>query len=85
MDFRNKLKSYIPKLSKKQWKKEIQKEKKQKYLFGVFHPDDTFKRSRNTSTLNSQNEKFTAFSNFFQEKIITGDIFKTYAYMMSMI
>ncbi len=85
MDFRNKLKSYIPKWWKKQWKEEIQKEKKQKYLFGAFHPDDTFIRSRNTSRLYAQKEKLHAFSNFFQDKIITGDIFKTYAYIMSMI
>ena len=84
MDFRNKIKSYISG-QRKQWKKEVQNEKKQKYLFGGTHPDDTFKRSRNTGKLYSQKEKLTAFSNFFQEKIITGDIFKTYGYIMSMI
>ncbi|MBC7503779.1 hypothetical protein H7169_02325 [Candidatus Gracilibacteria bacterium] len=88
MDFRNKLKSYISRLTKggkKQWKKEVQKEKKQKYLFGASDPDDIFKRSRNTSKLYYQKERITAFSSFFQEKIITGDIFKTYGYIMSMI
>ena len=88
MDFRNKLKSYISGLTKwwkTQWKKEVQKEKKQKYLFGASDPDDTFKRSRNTSKLYYQKAKITAFSSFFQEKIITGDIFKTYGYIMSMI
>ncbi len=85
MDFRNKLKSYIPKSWKKQWKTEVQNEKKQKYLFGWTHPNDVFKRSRKTNIFYSKNEKLTVFSHFFQEKIITGDIFKTYGYIMSLI
>lgn len=85
MDFRNKIKSYISKSWKNQWKTEIQNEKKQKYLFGWTDPDDRFQRSRKKNIFQSKNEKFTAFSNFFQEKVITGDVFKTYGYSMSII
>ncbi len=85
MDFLNKLKSYISKWWKKQWKQEIKSEKKQKYLVGWAHSDDIFKRSRNTNIFSSQKRKLTVFSNFFQEKIITGDIFQTYGYIMSTI
>lgn len=85
MDFRNKLKSYIPNWWKKEWKQEVKNEKKQKYLVKWAHVDDIFKRSRNTNILSSQKRKLTAFSSFFQEKIITGDIFQTYGYIMSII
>ncbi len=85
MDFRNKIKSYISNWWTKQWKTEIQNEKKQKYLFGWTHPNDQFKRSRKTKIFSQKNEKLTIFSNFFQEKIITGDIFHTYGHIMSTI
>ncbi len=88
MDFRNRLKSYISGLTKwgqKRWKKEVQNEKKQKYLFGAATDDNRFQRSRNTSKFASQRGNITAFSTFFQEKIITGDLLKNYGYMMSMI
>ncbi len=85
MDFRNKIKSYILQWWKKQWKKEVQNEKKQKYLFGWTDPNNVFKRSRKAHFFYSKNEKLNAFSHFFQEKIITGDIFKTYGYIMSLI
>lgn len=85
MDFRNKIKSYIPKSWKNQWKTEIQNEKKQKYLFGWTDPDDRFQRSRKKNIFHPKNERLSAFSNFFQEKIITGDIFQTYGYIMSII
>lgn len=84
MDFRNKIKSYIS-WSKKQWKKEVQKEKKQKYLFGGSDPEGMFQRSRNTSKLLWGKEKYRAFSNFFQERILTGELVKNYGYLMSMI
>lgn len=88
MDFRNRLKSYISGLTKwgkKRWKKEVQNEKKQKYLFGAATDDDRFQRSRNTSKIHTGVKSYRAFSTFFQEKIITGDLMRNYGYMMSMI
>ncbi len=88
MDFRNKIAYYISKLTKwgqKKWKKEVQSEKKQKYLFGGANSDDRFQSSRNTSKINNHRSWYRAFSTFFQEKIITGNIMKNYGYMMSMI
>lgn len=88
MDFRNRLKSYISGLTKwgqKRWKKEVQNEKKQKYLFGAATDDNRFQRSRNTSKIHSGMVSYRAFSTFFQEKIITRDLMKNYGYIMSMI
>lgn len=47
--------------------------------------DNRFQRSRNTNIFSAQKGKITAFSTFFQEKIITGDLMKNYGYMMSMV
>ena len=88
MDSLNKIKSYISSLTKwgkTRWKQEVQTEKKQKYLFGAAGDDDRFQRSRNTSKFSVQKSKLTAFSTFFQEKIVTKDLMKNYGYMMSMI
>ena len=84
----NKIKSYIKELTKwwkKQWKAKIQNEKKQKYLFGAMTDDNRFQRSRNTNIFSAQKGKITAFSTFFQEQILTGDLMKNYGYMMSMV
>lgn len=85
MDFRNKIKSYISKWWAKEWKTEVQNEKKQKYLFGWTHPNEQFKRSRKTPIFGKKNEKLSMFSNFFQEKIVTGNIFHDYGNIMSVI
>ncbi|MBC7498793.1 hypothetical protein H7170_04075 [Candidatus Gracilibacteria bacterium] len=88
MDFRNKLKHYISKLTKggqKKWKKEVQSEKKQKYLFGATNSDNRFQSSRNSSNVPHHKSGFGGFSTFFQEKIVTGDLMKNYGYMMSMV
>jgi hypothetical protein len=85
MDFRNKIKSYISKWWAKEWKTEVQNEKKQKYLFGWTHPNEQFKKSRKTPIFGQKNEKISMFSSFFQEKIITWDIFHDYGHIMSSI
>ncbi len=85
MDFLNKIKSYISIGWKKQWKKEIQIEKKKKYLFGSIDQDSSFQWKRKKKFFHTQNENLIAFSNFFQDKIFTKDIFHTYGQAMSII
>ncbi len=88
MDFRHKIQSYMKKITgtgKKQWKKEVQSEKKKKYLFSVNTPDETFQSSRTSNSSWFKKEKILAFSNFIQEEIITRDIIKNHGYAMSII
>lgn len=88
MDSLNKIKTYISWLtrsSEKRWKKEVQIEKKQKYLFGAGENSTRFERSRNTSKVQSTIAWYRVFSTFFQEQIATGDLVKNYGYIMSMI
>jgi len=85
MDFRNKIKSYISKWWKSQWKQEIQKEKKQKYLFGSEHSDDQFRRSRNTSHFYKSKKWLIVFTSYFHKNLSPSNLIKTYGFIMSMI
>lgn len=85
MDFRNKIKSYISKWWKSQWKQEIQKEKKQKYLFGPEHSDDQFRRSRNTSHFYKSKKWLIVFTSYFHKNLSPSNLIKTYGFVMSMI
>lgn len=85
MGFLDKVKSYIPKNSKKQFKKEVQSEKKQKYLFGWQEGSDSFTRSRNTSKIKQWGKKLEKFVTFFQGNIFSRDTIKQNANLMAMI
>lgn len=85
MDFRNKIKSYISTWWKNQWKKEIQNEKKKKYLFGWNDQEDTFQRSRNKNIFGLKKEKINVFSSFFQDKILSKNFYENHGYILGII
>lgn len=85
MDFRNKIASLTSKWWKTQWKEEIKKEKKQKYLFDSDPKNDWFHRSRNTSHFYKSKKWLLVFTGYFYKNLRPSHLVETYGFIMGLI